>query len=77
MTVRCIPQDPSGYNLLFHITGDSPTIIIQDREREYHSDSLVLHQYGSDEFEYLFTFEEPLSDSATVTIRYFLGVTAL
>jgi len=77
MSVRCIPQDPSGYNLLFHLTGDSPIIIIQDREREYHSDSLVLHQYGSDEFEYLFAFEEPLSASVTVTIRYFLGVTAL
>jgi hypothetical protein len=59
------------------MTGDSPTIIIQDREREYRSDNLVLHQYGSDEFEYLFAFEEPLSEAATVTIRYFLGVTAL
>jgi hypothetical protein len=77
LAVRCIPQDPTRYNLLFQMTGDSPTIIIQDRGREYHSDNLVLHQYGSDQFEYLFGFEEPLSDTATITIRYFLGVTAL
>jgi hypothetical protein len=77
MTVRCLPRDSNGYNLWFQMTGDCPTIIIHDRGREYHSDSLVLRQYGSDEFEYRFAFKEPLSSAATVTIRYDLGVTAL
>lgn len=77
LTVRCIPQDSTGYKLLCRMTGDCPTIIIRDREREYDSDSLGMYQYGSDVFEYRFTFEEPLSDAATITIRYFLGVKAL
>ncbi|MEM8536041.1 MAG: DUF4241 domain-containing protein [Chloroflexota bacterium] len=77
LTVRCIPQDLTGHELLFRMTGNAPKITIRDREREYHSNRLPLRQYGRDVFEYRFTFEEPLSDAATITIRYFLGVTAL
>lgn len=77
MTVQYVPQDQTRHSLSVQMIGDCPTIIIRDGQKEYHSDQLVLYQYGGNQFEYHFTFEKPLSDAATITVQYLLGVKAL